>query len=206
MTDIHSIITRVRREVGKRFPSLSQDFKEDLVQEGITAYLESVENGEAENGIHWIVVRSISAYYWANISIVKRKRPQAQKPKNKKAYTDSRSGTGDDVIFQSDKDIADHDMANAIIDMDTNFQEIGKRIAQEYLLVPSAKKLLQEREWTIIEARILNQGRKTTRPEIARKLDISVERVRQIENQGLIRLNKYLSNPKSPLQILHPGY
>lgn len=205
MTDIKAVLKKVTLEVRKRFPGLSQDFKDDLVQEGVAAYLENIDCSENVK-LHWIIVRAVSDYYWANISIVKRTRAQVKGSKKSKPKKNAEAECKTHNATVSDENFTEHDLENAIIDMDSKFEEMGRRVAQEYFLVPSAKKILQEREWVIIEARILNVGSKVTRPEIAKSMNVSVERIRQLEKQGLLRLNSFLSSPDSPLKILHPSH
>lgn len=201
MSDIQHVIKRVKKEVAKRFPNLQKDFKDDLVQEGISAYLEA-KMCSSEKIIYWVIVRAISDYYWSNVSIVKRKRVPRKKP-NKVDQDNIHTQNFPKDICMDQREL---DAESSTIFLDESFELISKRAAKELLLVPSAKKILKEREWIIIEARVLSTNTKTTRSQMAKKLNISVERVRQIENQGLSRLGSFLSNPKSPLKILHPNY
>jgi RNA polymerase sigma factor (sigma-70 family) len=63
--------------------------------------------------------------------------------------------------------------------------------AAQRRIVEGALDELDERERTVIRERFLGEGQRTLR-ELAQRLDISAERVRQVEREALARLRRIL--------------
>ena len=199
--DFDKAVKKIRRQVFNKFPSVPVEMKEDLIQEGVLALLESEASG---SNSHWAVVRAISNYYWANMSVVRRVR--SSKKVSKKKSKRSLEAADEKSAFVSDKEWSpnDKDIAESAFDIDDLLQDLGCRALRETLLVPTVQKTVNEREWVIIDARILSDQKKKTRPVLAKEMKISVERVRQLENQGLDRMKKTMASPSHPLHVLHP--
>lgn len=201
MTDcnIEKITRKIKVEISKRFPIVDEEMKKDLFQE---AFLGCLESGETEDDkIHWVIVRAMSKFYWANISIVRRiPVKKSKEQKNQLAPKEDKQ-----EVF--DLSIEDSGLTEYAIDFTEKSEESLRRVSREYFLIPQVKKTLSSREWQIIKKRIITTREKqATRNDLAIKLSISTERVRQIEVKGLNKLKGFLGNPENPLHVLHPGY
>lgn len=199
--DIDKISKKIKSEIYKKFNILDDEMKKDLFQEAFLACLELGE--QSDEKIHWAIVRSLSKFYWANISIVKRfpikKSPSEALPKSSK---DNAS-----LIFDADIDSSGLSKFDIPEDFHEKSEEALKRVSREFFLIPEVKKRLSNREWEIIKDRVIaSKESQKTRVEIGRMLQISSERVRQIEVNGLNKIKGVLENPQNPLHILHPSY
>lgn len=199
--DLHKLTRKIKTEISKRFSIVDEEMKKDLFQEAFLACMESEET--ADDKIHWVVVRSLSKFYWANISIVKR--IPARKAKSETDKTRLQRKEDSQEVF--DLSLEDSGLTEFVIDFSEKNDESLKRVSREYFLIPQAKKTLSSREWKIIKKRVITPREKQlTRNEIGQALSISTERVRQIEIMGLNKIRGFLENPENPLHVLHPGY
>lgn len=201
MTELNTekLTRKIKIEISKRFSIVDEEMKKDLFQEAFLGCLESDER--EDDKIHWVIVRTLSKFYWANISIVKRV------PVRKNKATSDRLAPKEDRQEVFDLALDDSDINEQVIDFTEKNEESLKRVSREYFLIPQAKRALSTREWQIIKKRIITRrDKQATRNDLAVKLSISTERVRQIEIKGLNKLKGFLGNPENPLHILHPGY
>lgn len=197
--EFEKIKKKIKFEIARRFPNIDQEMKKDLSQEAFLACLEAGKKTSEET--HWIIVRSLSKFYWSNISIVKR----VPVKKKKNGTTSAKPKEDRQEIF--DVALEDSGLTEVVVDFSEKNSEAMKRVSKEYFLIPQVKKALSSREWQIIKKRIITSKEKQkTRNEIGANLSISPERVRQIEIKGLDKLKGFLGNPENPLHILHPGY
>lgn len=195
------ISKKIKSEIAKRFSIVDAEMKKDLFQEAFVCCMESKE--VSPDKLHWVIVRSLSKFYWANVSIVK-KPPAYQKKQADKKKKNPRKEDPSDVF---DVSLEDSNLEEFTLDFSEKNEESVRRVAKEYLLINHARKIVSEREWEIIKRRVMTTKEKQkTRSEISINLSISTERVRQIEMNGLNKIKGALSNPDSPLHILHPGY
>lgn len=200
-SEFEKITKKIKLEIAKRFSIVDAEMKKDLFQEAFLACLEAESSSDEQ--IHWVIVRSLSKFYWANISIVRRIPVKKKKPKHENTLAPIKEDRQE--IF--DLSLEDSGLTEVSIEFSEKSDEAIKRVSREFFLIPQAKKTLSSREWEIIKKRIITPKKgQVTRSEIGKSLEISTERVRQIEMNGLNKLRGFLGNPENPLNVLHPGY